>query len=515
MGSKKAALILLALLVVTAFWPAFFAGFVYDDPTFIIQNPRLTEPGGLLHIWTRGIPDEHYWPVTYTVLWAIRAIFGEGPAGFHAVNVAIHAANTLMLCLILRRIKVPGAWLAAAIFGVHPVHVESVAWALELKDVLSGLFALTAFWTYLNYLETGRRHWMVSTVLLFTAGMLSKSAILPLPAVLLIYHWWKRRSWTAPELAPIAVLAVVGGAIATADLIAFQAHSAERFGLGPFDRLLVASRSIWFYLSKLAWPVELSPMYARFDVRSATNWICLIAVAAAAVGLGRYAPRGGVAAAAFFVVMLAPTLGFIDFAWMKYAFVADRFQYLASIGPLTIAAAALAWVGSRYGRSAAVRGGAAALLLAGLGLLTWKQSALYANEETFYRGILERNPSSWAAHMNLGVVMMASGRSGDAVSHHLEALALRPDLVEARVNLGAARAAVGLVDEAAADFVEAIRLRPDDPSIHDFLGIMRLRQQRVPEAVAEFREALRLDPEYEGARKNLEVAMEALARIKR
>lgn len=506
---------LLALLVVAAFWPAFSAGWVYDDFTFIVQNPRLTEPGGFGRIWLNGIPDEHYWPVTYSVLWAIRALWGIEPAAFHAVNILIHAANTLLLWAVLRRIEVPGAWLGAALFGVHPVHVESVAWALELKDVLSGLCVLAAFWTYLNFLDARRYVWLTLTTLLFVTGMLSKSSVLPFPGVLLIYHWWKARRWTLSELAPAAVLGAVGGVIATIDVLAFRAIDAERFDLGMLDRVLVASRAIWFYLATLTWPVDLSPMYVRWDPRAVTGWVSLSGILLTTVVFvaSRNVPRGLTAAGAFFAVMLVPTLGFIDFAWMKYAFVADRFQYLASIAPLAAAAAGIARLGTKYVSSPVVRRVVAISMLVVLGVLTHRQAKLYADEETFYRGILARNPSSWAAEMNLGVVMMAAGRPGDAVAHHLRALAIKPDLVEARVNLGAARAAVGLVDEAAADFVEAARLRPSDPAIHDFLGIMRARQGRLQDAIGHYETALRIDPSYASAHNNLGTALEALSRL--
>jgi len=525
MGSKRVQAAALFLLVVAAFWPAFWAGFVYDDPTFIVQNPRLTEPGGLGRIWMDGIPDEHYWPVTYTVLWVVRALWGAGPAGFHAVNIVLHAMNTVMLWLILRRVGVSAAWLAAALFGLHPVHVESVAWALELKDVLSGLCVLAAFWTYLNYLDTRRYVWLTLTAVLFVTGMLSKSAVLPFPVALVIYHWWKARPWTLAELAPIAVLAVIGGAVATADVLAFQAANPDHFDLSPIDRVLVASRAIWFYLAKLAWPVDLSPMYARWDVRAVAGWMSLAGVVATVVAFAAATRRatnlrGLVAGGAFFAVMLLPTLGFIDFAWMKYAFVADRFQYLASIGPLAVAAAGIVWL--ERGRTPNSRGltplqsfvprAAASMLCVALGVLTLRQIALYADEETFYRGIVARNPSSWAAHMNLGVALMASDRAADAIPHHLQALALKPDLVEARVNLGAARSALGQVDEAAADFVEAIRLRPRDPAIHDFLGIMRLRQGRLSEAVEQFQQAVQLDPGYASAHDNLAIALDGVGR---
>ncbi len=508
----------LVLLVVAAFWPAFSAGFVYDDHEFIVQNPVLTDPGGLGRLWLHGIPDEHYWPVTYTVLWFERALWGLEPAGFHAVNILLHAVNTMMLWLILRRIGLPAAWLAAALFGVHPVHVESVAWALELKDVLSGLCVLAAFWTYLNflYLDARKYVWLTLTAAWFVAGLLSKSAVLPFPAALIIYHWWTRRSWTFREMAPIALLAIIGAGIAAADVIEFQALIPEHFNLSLLDRTLVASRAIWFYLAKVAWPVDLSPMYASWEPRAIAGWLSLAgfgAVVVAAVVFRRRAPRGLVAAGAFFAVMLTPTLGFLDFSWMKYAFVADRFQYLASIGPLAVAAVGVAWLGRRYVNSVQARRAATALLLIALGALTQRQAALYANEETFYRGIVARNPSSWAAHMNLGVALMAADRAGEAITHHLQALALKPDLVEARVNLGAARAALGQTDAAVADFLEAIRLKPSDPAIHDFLGIMRARQERLPEAIAQYEEALRLDPGYASAHNNLGTALTALGRF--
>ena len=253
----------------------------------------------------------------------------------------LHLANTLLLWHLLRRLAVPGAWVVAAVFAVHPLHVESVAWVFERKDVLSGLFYLAAALAWMRFVEQSRRGWYAGALALYSAGLLSKSIVVTLPVALLIWHWWKQGRVTSTDLLRLVPFFVVGLVITVGDLSFSRSVSPVSFDYSLTERTLIAARVLWFYAGNLLWPSGLAVIYPRWDIRVADPlaWGYLIAAVALALALWHFRQRigrGPLAGALFFAVTLSPVLGFVDYVYMKYAFVADRFQYLAGIGILTV-----------------------------------------------------------------------------------------------------------------------------------------------------------------------------------
>jgi len=489
----------LVAIVLAAYLPAALRdGFVLDDDRYVAENPLLLSLGGLRRIWTQGVPQEHYWPITYTVFWLEHQVWGLAPAGYHAVNVLLHAANAVLLWRILVRIEVRGAWLAAAIFGLHPVHVESVAWVIELKDVLSGLLYLLAFFAYVAFVEKGRRGAYALSLALFAAAMLSKSAVVTLPLAIGLWLWWKRGRLVRSDLAPLAGMLGLATVMALVDVIRLREPYHSDFS--PVERLLIAARAICFYVGELAWPFKLVPIYPRWkiDTASVWQWLPVVAVVAALLlaALGRRRlGRGPVAAASFFVATLLPTLGFIDFSFMARSLVADRFQYLASIGPIALAVVGAALASERFSLHPwAARAGGAGVLLA-LGVLTWRQGSVYTNEETYYQAILAGNPDSSLAHNNLAVALARRGQIDEAIQHHEEALRLEPDYAQAHYNLANVLARRGRTDEAIPHYEEALRLQPDAAEAHYNLALVLARRGRTDEAIQHYEEALRLEPD--------------------
>ena len=346
------AALVLALLVVVSYFPALQGGFVWDDVIFA-EEPVIHSPGALRSIWfsPADIKNEgHYWPLVYTSFWLEHRLWGLQPAGYHAVNLFLHLLNCLLLWRLLRRLAVPGALLIAAVFAVHPLHVESVAWIIERKDLLSALFYLGAVLAWLRLVEAGRVGHYLLLALLFAAGLLSKSVVVTLPLALLIVQWWRGGRVTRLDLLRVAPLLVIGAAITAADLAFYRGREVLELGYTLAERMLIAGRALWFYAGKLVWPVELAVIYPlwEIDARSPAGWGYVVAAAGLALALWLLRERigrGPLAGALYFALTLGPVLGFVDYGYMQFSFVADRFQYLAGIGVLAVLLGAAAhWV---------------------------------------------------------------------------------------------------------------------------------------------------------------------------
>jgi tetratricopeptide (TPR) repeat protein len=423
--------------------------------------------------------------------------------------------------------------LAAAIFAVHPVHAESVAWVSELKNVLSGFFYLLSLLFYLRFSETpepdprapGRAssgevfYWL--SLLLYLCALGSKTVTCTLPAAILIINWWRtgRLGWRdMRHVAPMLVLGLAAGLL-TIHVEALQAvEGQDWWTLSITERCLVAGRAFWFYVGKLLWPQGLAFNYPRWAVSQGIWWQYLFPVAAAgalaALWAGRRAlGRGPLTAILFFAVSLGPTLGFFYVEFMKYSYVADHFQYLASLGPIALFAAAA----TRLGECLAGPARSAALpvtmaMLSVLGWLTWGQELMYENSDRVWLDTIEKNPSSWLAHNNLGMSLAVRGRFSEAIGHYREALRLRRDYVDAHNNWGVALAAQGRLQEAIAHYREALRFRKGLAEAHNNWGIALAREGRFQEAVAQFQEALILAPGDGSIQVNCAKACLSLAR---
>ena len=367
------------------------------------------------------------------------------PAGYHAVNILLQALNAILLWIVLRRLAVPGNWWIAAIWALHPLQVESVAWITEIKNLLSAGFYFLAMLAYLSFraAQAGRGRFVrpyVLALVFFLLALLSKTTAVTLPAVLLVLLWWKsprvqrREVW---DLVPFFALAAGLGAF-TWWLETFHVGSEHVPPLTFWDRLLIPGRVAWFYAGKLLWPVRLNFIYPRWTVDPAVWWQFLFPLAAAAVVVLLWMRRerwgkGPLSAVLFYLLTLAPVSGLARFYFQLYSFVGDHFQYLAGIGLVAAAVAPTArWVEQRRGTPsiAAVRRIGPPVLLAALGLLTWNRTQVYRTEEALWRDTLAQNPAAWIAHNNLGVVCKQQGRKAEAAEHFQNALKYNPNSPE-------------------------------------------------------------------------------------
>ena len=523
----------LGLLVIASYFPVGLNGFVWDDRAFIEALP-VQELSGLWRIWFS--PSEiqgegHYWPLTYTTFWLEHKLWGFSPVGFHTVNLLLHFANTLLLGYLLRALAVPGAWVIAAVFAVHPVHVEAVAWAIGRKDLLATLFYLSAVLAWVSFTEESRakrktKHYLLALGL-FTAGLLCKSIGVTLPAALLIWHWWQRGRVTGEDLLQLAPFFAVGLGIAAADFSYYQEIVAIDYTLP--ERVLIAAHALWFYLGKLLWPTNLIVIYPHWDVEALNPfaWVYPIAIIAVALLLWLLRARigrGPLAGVLFFGLTLLPVLGFVDFGYMQFSFVADRYQYLAGIGTLAVIISAvvqgldrlpeairLSTSGARLLRWGAV--GVATLVLVSLGALTWRQTGVYRDEITFFNYIISHNPTARNVHLNLGKALFESGQREAGLEAIRTAIEQRPTSIKAHYSAGLMLMHLGRLEEAEERLRHALRLNPNNRFVQYSTGLVLSKLGRLDEAERHYRQTLKIDPYYLEAQIGISTVLIDLGRL--
>ena len=503
----------LFLLALTAFAyiPAWNGGRIWDDDRHITR-PELSTLHGLEQIWVNPSATQQYYPVVHTVFWIEHKLWGDAILPYHLINILLHALSAFLLLKILRQLNVPGAWLGAALFALHPVQVESVAWISELKNALSGAFCLAAALTYLRFDQTRRRSSYFIALAFFLLGLLSKTAIAPLPVALAIVLWWNRgRLDSKRDIAPLLPFVGIGAAagLFTAWLEQhYVGAQGTAFNFSFVERCLIASRDFWFYLFKLIWPAKLTFIYPRWQITGAAWWQYLFAIALLLLLLVlwrlRKKSRAPLAATLVFLSLLFPAAGFINVYPFLYSFVADHFQYLACIGPLTLIGAGITMaVDSLAFRSAIFRPVIHTILLLTLATLTWQQSRQYANVETLWRTTISRNPDCWMAYSNLGSFLSGRGNLDEAIRDFRKALELWPNQSKDHNNLGKALIDKGRVAEAMDHFQTALRISPDDPDTETNMGAALLQQGDLDGAISHLQRAVEKWPDHAPAHINL------------
>jgi Flp pilus assembly protein TadD len=515
-----AVLVALALL---AHGPAIRATFIWDDDVYVTANRHLQDVAGLFAMWFQLGATKQYDPLVFTTFWLEHRLWGLDPLGYHAVNIAFHGINVLLLWALVRSLRVRGAWLAAAVFATHPVFVQSVAWVSELKNVQSAFFALLCLLAYVRFSipeeaaprSRGVPEWRfyALSLVLFAAALASKPTVVSLPLLILLVIFWKRgevRRADVLAVVPMMAMSFALGIVAIYVERNFARATGAAWEMPILERFLVAARSVWFYVGKLIWPVPLIPNYPRWEVSARVWWQYVPLVAAvllmAALWLGRKKlGRGPFVAAAGFTALVAPLTGLFTVAHHLYSFVADHFQYHAAPALLALAAAGIASLRTRLGRRGAVAGldAACVLLLAVLILLSRRHTQAFLSEKARCLDILSKNPTAWVAMNNLAVALNAEGNPQEAVRWYREALRVRPVYPEAQSNLGVALVAMGDAKGAIRHLEEALSIWPAYANGRNNLGTARETAGDVPEAIRQYREAVRLDPDHAQARNNL------------
>ncbi len=515
--SRGAAAALIALLTVVVYLPALTAGFVFDDSQNVTANQSLRTLEGLKRIWIDPQASFQYYPLTYTSFWIEYHLWGLHPAGYHAVNILLHALNALLIGLLLGRLGVPGAWLAALLFALHPVHVQSVAWVSERKNVLSGFFYLSSLLTYLRFVEGAkpRGRFYGLALGLFVCALLSKTSAVSMPLAVLLILWWKQKRVRGQDglaLVPFVLAGAALGLLTAWVEVRYSGAQGPEWQLSWLERCLVAGRVVWFYAGKLLWPHPLMVAYPRWPINTAVWWQYLFPCAAGAVILALWwwrqrLGKAPLVAVVFFVATLVPIPAFISVAFMNYSYVADHWQYLPSIGLIALAGAC---VGNLQGRT--VRTTVSVMAAVVLSALSWRHCEVFHDEETLFTDNLVYNPQSWLAHCNLGVALAGLGRLQEAMGHFEQALQLKPDYAEAHNTLGVTLAGLGRMHEAIEHWEQALKIRPDMAGPHYSLGLALVGLGRVQEAMGHFEQALQLKPDYAEAHYHLGLALVRLGR---
>jgi tetratricopeptide (TPR) repeat protein len=506
--------VVILLLVLISYIPAMRGGYIWDDETYVLMNPALKSLRGLQVLWSTPRSTPQYYPLVFTTFWIEYHLWGLEPLGYHIVNVLLHAANALLLWGILKRLSVSGAWLAAAIFALHPVHVESVAWITERKNVLSGFFYFLAMWSYIRFAdlnrpdEPPRKNWAayILSLLFFLMALFSKTVTCSLPAAICLILWWKRARVRGRELLPLVPMFAFGLIMASATAWLEKHHVSGgdlKLGLTPLDRIVLCGQAAWFYLGKLFWPHPLSFMYEKWavDYRLVAQWMYAGAAAICLIMLWlmrRRIGKGPLVAALFFGGTLLPALGFVDVYPMRYSWVADHFQYLASIGPIVLVSAVLFRLatGSSARPPAWTPIPALALCLL-LGWLTWVQGRIYKDIEVLWRDTIAKSPNAWIAYNNLGSLLNIK-RGPEAAAPFVEkAMKLNPQNPEAYLNLAMIRLDQGRGNEALPLLDEAHRLYGGDtPHVRYHRARVFLGLQRYDEALREISATIAEMPGY-------------------
>ena len=510
-------ILLIALPVVTflAYLPAIRGDFIWDDDRHVWANHTLLNLRGLAHIWFRPSYLPQYYPMTHTSFWLEYRLWGADPLGYHIDNVLLHIINALLLWRLLKKLKICGAALAAVIFALHPIEVESVAWISERKNLLSTFFALLAI---LAYLQNVGRRWPIKSFLLFAAAMLSKTVASTLPAVLLVIIWWrdgKVRLKDALRLSPFFLLSIGLGLLTALTEVDYVGAKGPDWDLSAIQRFLIAARALWFYLAKLFWPVHLTFSYPRWTIDPHRPWLFLFPVAAAGLAasawlLRRQLGRGPLAALLIFAGVLMPALGFFNTYPMRYSFVADHFQYAAGISIIALFSAAAV---TRLPQRILIPFFAIVLAVP-----TWHQAHAYAGPEALWRDVLSKNDSSWLALENLGVVLTyqpdpTRPQLEEAVRLFQRVGQLRPQHEKLQANWAEALFKLGRWDEALPHYQAA----KDSPAaskgiIDDRMGVALMHLNQPAEAESMFRAAFQLDAADTAAQCGLADALAAQGR---
>ena len=513
------ALIVAAVLIV--YIPVWQAGFIWDDDQYVTRNLTLRDAAGLKRIWLDIGATPQYYPLVFTTFWGERQLWGVNhPAGYHIMNVLLHAANAVLVWLVLRRLRIRGAWLGAIFFAIHPVHVESVAWVSERKNVLSGLFYLAALLAYFRFSGIDQRNdappnrwpFYILSLIFFAAALLSKTVTCTLPAALALILWCKKQPFQWQKFVPLIpmVLLAVPAAMITAGL---EQHHVGAWGqewdFSFLERALIAGRAVWFYLYSIFAPINLMFIYPRWKIDTGQWWQFLFP-AGVAIALGllwfwrKRLGKGPLVACLFFVGTLTPALGFVNVYPMRFSFVADHFQYLASIGVIALTAAAATRVCARWPGPGRV---ILALALIGLMAITWTQEGKYQSSQALWNDTIRRNPEAWIAHNNLSEPLLAQHDFVGAAQHASIAVDLRPDYAPAYNNLGLALQEMGHMAEAVQQFRKAIELEPTLPQPRLNLAEILINRNDLDGAEREYLRAIESAPQLADAHYNYAVLL--------
>ncbi len=485
----------------------------WDDNLTVLTNPDLNPPTwtSFVHPWLKPHMDL-YVPVTYmawTLVAFVSSMLGPGqsgasgllnPAVFHAANILVHLLSVLVVFRLIRDLGIttwPAA-IGAAVFAVHPVQVEPVAWISGLKDVLCGLLSLLSIWQFLLFASGAghrRRHYVLGLIA-FMLALLAKPSAVVVPALaLIVVVMGKKQSIRSAGIALLPWLVAAVACVAWTTIVQPAHLRAPHMRL--YLRPLIATDALAFYLYKLLWPITLTIDYGRTPERAAGagwiyyTWLAPLGVALLLIWKRRRWPLVG-AGALFAVIAIAPVLGLIRFDFQLISTVADHYLYLAMAGVALSVSAFVQRASERWNRKAVAIAACAVIGL--LGLRSILEEGHWQNTESLFHHVLQVNEQSWAAHQSLAVLYNDSGDPARALPHALRSVELAPNDAKNFGTLGSVLAKLGRIPEAAAAYRKSAELAPDSSEAHAALAGALAQLEQFPAAEAEARRAIELDP---------------------
>lgn len=497
---------LLAGAIVVAYIPVWWAGYIWDDDAVFQRNPAVIHPEGLAQIWTGKGAD--ICPLTLTTFWLEYRIWGDTPVLYHLVTLLFHLLSAILLWRVLRVLEIPGAWLGTALWAMHPVMVESVAWATELKNTESGFFYLLSTWYFIRLIKldgAAARAWrrVYALMLLFAAMAIAcKSSTIILPFVLCLVAWWLEREWKwwrVVQVMPIVLFSLASGLLAMWTQQAEGAQVAILARSWP-DRLATAADAVWFYLGKLLWPYPLEMTYPAWhlDTSSVLTYVPLavLMILFSVFWLKRQTwGRPWFFALAYFLIALLPIVGLVNMKYFVYTQVADHFQYLAAMAPLVLLGAGATRLFEFYAPNQPnLRVATAAVVLVVLGILTFQKASVYKDEETLWNDTLAHNPEAWIGYNNIGMQRVFAHQNDAAIPYFRKAIAINPNCDFAWNNLGASLCADGDYQGGIIAYQGAMKVDPENTALLINLGGAYMRLGRFDEALVPLKRALEINP---------------------
>ncbi|MBX3412152.1 MAG: tetratricopeptide repeat protein [Pirellulales bacterium] len=521
------------VLAIIAHAAAFPGGLIWEDHELIAQNRHVNTPEGIVGIWT-ATDQPDYWPVDYTILWLQYRVWGPWATGYRIVNLAGHVGSAVLLWYLLKRLKVPAPWLCGAVFAVHPTTVESVAWCTQSKTIFAVFFALASLACYLRAVEipdaqTGPgkfrlllNRWYAAAAFLFLLAMLSKSSVVMWPLILLVVRWWQHRKITWVDVAstiPFLLIAAACGMIARWFQVNVSIGSDASLirDDGLLSRVVLAGRVIWFYIGKDLLPIRLALVYPRFPLGVQSIWTfvpdaALLVIAGAAWYWRATWGAAVLAAGAYVVINLAPSLGLVNIYFMRFSLVSDHWQYIALPGIVALVIGGSAAL-LRHFQIAPTHGKvAAALVLVYLIALSIPYAAVYGapDSEQLWLGVLEQSPDSWLGHHELARVYANRGDHHRAAQLFLESLQLNPEHALSASNLGLQYIMLNRHAEAVPVLRRSVELDPlrSDPNF--FLAVALLESGQSASAIEQMKHNVQ---QFPGDLRSVELLTLTLATI--
>jgi tetratricopeptide (TPR) repeat protein len=532
--------VIICLVSVSAYLPALNNNFVnWDDIDYVYENPYLKMPVSDFVVWALGTSRTGYWhPLTWLSLRADYALWGLNPTGYHLTSVLFHGLNTLLVVLLagslimrgppLKKSSVIfGASVAGIIFGLHPFHVESVAWISERKDVLYSFFWLISLLAYMGYASSSSLRRKVILFLLcfisFSLSLLSKPMAATLPLVLLILDFYPlKRLNGMRDIIKTALLEklpffLLSAAVSFTTVIMQKQEGAMNLmeQLSLMKRIAGAVKALGLYLAKIAWPVNLVPFYpldpdiSLFTVQNMLSLLLILAITAVGIKLWRKIPLL-IAAWSYFLLTVLPVLGIVQFGSQAMA---DRYMYLSIAGPIMIVASlgAVSWQKNMKVRYLFVTVFLCFSIF--ISVLTVKQISVWKDSVTLWEYVISKEPVSSIAHNNLGAAYDKQGRLEDAVREYMMATQINPMYASPHNNLGTVYEKLGRTEDAIKEYMRALQIKPDYAEVHYNMGKLYDKQRRFDIAVKEYLKAIKINPDYAEAHNNLAIAYASVGRI--